>query len=187
MNLAETQALFWAAIRHPTGVDDFLAEASPIVRRQFSASFVSTKSFSASQRMTVYAESYFWRLSEVLHQQYRVVAWLAGPTRFHNLLTDFVLQHPSTSRDVRRFGSGFARFVQHHRIAEEIEGIEDLVQVERAIVEALDSPNVATLTAETLAQRPIENWPSMRLTAPPLRAPARDAPQLPGSLRDPTP
>ncbi|MEM6990814.1 MAG: DNA-binding domain-containing protein [Myxococcota bacterium] len=166
-SLAELQALFWDAIQHPTGIDDFLAEASPEVRQRFDETFVDTPHFSARQRMTVYAESYFWRLSEVLHQQYRVVAWLCGPARMHNLVTDFIWKNPSRSRDVRRFGRGFAAFVQTHAIAGQIEGIEALAQVERTIVDTLDAPNCAVVGPDALAAQPLPRWPSMRFVVPP--------------------
>ena len=167
MKLAELQALFWEAIRHPTGIDDFLRDADVPTRERFEAAFVDTPGFSRRQRMTVYAESYFWRLSEVLGQQYRVTAWLAGPQRFHDLVTDFVWERPSTTRDVRRFGTGFAEYLAGHPLAEEIEGIEEFARVERSIVDALDHPDVAAVDAAALQARPIETWPTMRLVAAP--------------------
>ena len=167
MRLPELQALFWAAIRHPRGVEAFLADADAGTGEAFAAAFVQTPKFSRVQRIGVYAESYFWRLAEVLGQQYRVVAWLAGPVRFHNLVTDFVWAHPSTSRDVRRVGAGFVAYVAAHPIAREIAGIEELAAVERAIVEALDATDVAPLGSEALAARPIAQWPALRLHAAP--------------------
>lgn len=167
MSLADLQALFWDAIRHPTGIDDFLREADDGTRQRFEAAFVDTPEFSRRQRMTVYAESYFWRLAEVLGQQYRVTAWLAGPQRFHDLVTDFVWERPSTSRDVRRFGTGFATYLHAHPLAQQIEGIEEFARVERSIVDALDRPNMAALDASVLQARPMEQWPTMRLVAAP--------------------
>jgi len=167
MSLAKLQALFWEAIRHPTGVEDFLREADDATRQRFEAAFVDTPGFSRRQRMTVYAESYFWRLAEVLGQQYRVTAWLAGPKRFHDLVTDFVWERPSTSRDVRRFGTSFAQYLAGHPLASEVVGIEDLARVERSIVDALDRPNMDAVDASALAARPMEQWPSMRLVAAP--------------------
>lgn len=190
MKLRQLQALFWDAIRHPTGIDNFLDQAPAARREQFATALVDTPDFSRRARMSVYAESYFWRLSEVLGQQYRVVAWFAGPQRFHNLTTDFVWAHPSTSRDVRRFGRGFADYIAAHPIAAEIVGLEDLARVERAVVDALDSPNIALASAQTLQALPLPQWPSMTMLPPPwvkLVPTRRSYPQLDQGRRDALP
>ena len=152
MELRELQQLFLDAIRYPTGIDDFLAQAEPSVRAAFDAAFVGTAALDRRQRMTIYAESYYWRLAEVLGDQYRVVAWLAGPRRFHNLVTDFVWQRPSHSPDVRRFGRELPELIAEHPIAAELEGIEQLARVERSIVEAIDAEDLPRLEEAALAR-----------------------------------
>ncbi|MCA9650273.1 MAG: putative DNA-binding domain-containing protein [Myxococcales bacterium] len=167
MELRELQQLFLDAIRYPTGIDDFLAQAEPSVRAAFDAAFVGTAALDRRQRMTIYAESYYWRLAEVLGDQYRVVAWLAGPRRFHNLVTDFVWQRPSHSPDVRRFGRELPELIAEHPIAAELEGIEQLARVERSIVEAIDAEDLPRLEEAALAALPLPSWPAMRLQAAP--------------------
>ena len=167
LSLRELQALFWDAVRHPTGVDAFLAETDDAQRSAFDNELMQTPEFSRRQRMTVYAESYFWRLFDVLSEQYRVVAWLSGKTRFHNLVTDFVWEQPSASPNVRRFGAGLAPYIAQHAVADEVTGLAALAAVERCIVDALDAPNVVPLGAETLAEQPAEAWPTLRFTTPP--------------------
>ena len=167
MDLRELQALLLDAIRYPTGIDDFLAQADPAVRAAFDAELTQTPDLDRRRRMTIYAESYYWRLADVLGEQYRVVAWLSGPTRFHNLVTDYVWQRPSGSPDVRRFGRDLPDFIAGHPIAAELEGLDDLARVERAIVEAIDAEDRALLDEPALASRPLERWPVMRLVAAP--------------------
>lgn len=165
MSLADLQSLFLAAIRYPTGVSDFLAQASPEIRAQFERAFVSSPGFDATARLGVYAESYFWRLADVLGDQYRVVAWLCGRRRFHNLVTDYVWQRPSQSPDLRRYGRDLPDFIAAHAIAAEIAGIEQLARVERSIVAAIDMPDEPTIGPDTLAAIEVERWPAMRLRA----------------------
>lgn len=167
MELGKLQALLLDAIRYPTGVDDFLAQAPASVREAFDAELVQTPALSRRQRMTIYAESHFWRLADVLGDQYRVVAWLAGPRRFHNLITDFVWERPSRSPDVRRFGRTLPDFIAQHPIEQEISGIAGLARVERSIVEAIDVEDVPPLPESALAELPLPAWPSMRLRAAP--------------------
>lgn len=162
--LRDEQALFWRAIAWPTGVDDFLAHADPATREAFAATVRGDEALSATQRMTVYAESYFWRLEEVLRDQYRVVAWLLGPVRFHNLATDFVWQRPSGSPDVRRFGEALPDFLASHPLEAALGGLAELAQVERAIVRAIDVPDQPVVSRAALHAVEAERWPGLRLT-----------------------
>ncbi len=161
--LADEQALFWRVITWPTGVQDFLAQADEDTRRAFEATFEGTDAMDAVARMNVYAESYFWRLSDVLLEQYRALAWLLGPTRFHNLVTDFVLHRPSPSPDVRRFGARLPDYLAEHALEDEHGGLASLARVERAIVQAIDVPDEPRIDRQALAAVPLSDWPTMRL------------------------
>lgn len=161
--LRREQWLWWHAITWPTGVDDFLAQADAATREAFAATFVGDAALDARRRMTVYAESYFWRLSEVLHDQYRVLAWLLGAHRFHDFVTDFVWQVPSRSPDVRRFGSGLPDFLAAHPLEAAHGGLVEVARVERAIVEAIDVPDEPVVDRARLGAVPIERWPGLRL------------------------
>lgn len=162
--LRREQALWWRAITWPTGIDDFLAEADPATREAFTATFVGDAALDARRRMTVYAEAYFWRLAEVLRDQYRVLAWLVGGPRFHDLATDFVWQRPSRSPDVRRFGAGLPELVAEHPLEAAHGGLGELARVERAIVEAIDVPDEPVVGRAALQAVPIERWPGLRLS-----------------------
>lgn len=162
--LADEHALFWRVITWPTGVDDFLAQADEATRRAFAATFVGNDAMGAAARMNVYAESYFWRLSDVLGEQYRVLAWLLGPTRFHNLVTDFVLHRPSRSPDVRRFGAGLPDYLAEHPLESTLGGLADLARVEQAIVRAIDMPDQPRVGRAELSAVEVSRWPGLRLT-----------------------
>lgn len=161
--LGREQALWWRAITWPTGIDDFLAQADEATREAFVATFVGNEALDARRRMTVYAESYFWRLAEVLREQYRVVAWLLGPARFHDFVTDFVWQRPSQSPDVRRFGAGLPDFLAQHALEATHGGLADLARVERSIVSAIDVADEPVVSREPLQALAVERWPALRL------------------------
>lgn len=162
--LHREQALWWRAITWPTGIDDFLARADDATREAFAATFVGDEALDARRRMTVYAESYFWRLAEVLREQYRVLAWLLGAVRFHDFVTDFVWQRPSRSPDVRRYGAGLPDFLATHPLEATHGGLAELARVERAIVEAIDVPDAPVVGRAELAAVPMERWPALSLT-----------------------
>ena len=165
MKLAEIQQLFWRAISWPTGIDDFLDKADDATRQAFAATFAETESFSRPDRLRVYAEAYFWRLFEVTADQFDITAWLAGPRRFHNFVTDYVLARPSRGPDVRQFAAGVPEALAAHDLARHRPGIEDIAAVQWAILQAVTAPDEPRLTAEALAQRPQAAWPTMRLQA----------------------
>lgn len=161
--LRREQALWWRAITWPTGIDDFLEKADAATQQAFAATFVGDEALDARRRMSVYAESYFWRLAEVLREQYRVLAWLLGAARFHDFVTDLVWQRPSRSPDVRRFGAGLPDFLAEHPLEAAHGGLAELAGVERAIVAAIDVPDEPVVGAAALRAVPVEAWPSLRL------------------------
>lgn len=161
--LRDEQALLWRAISWPTGVDDFLAHADEATRRAFAATVVGDEVLSATRRLTIYAESYFWRLADVLGEQYRGLAWLLGPARFHDFVTDFVWQRPSPSPDVRRFGAALPDFLEGHPLQAAHGGLAELARVERAIVRAIDVPDEPVVTRADLQAIEVSRWPGLRL------------------------
>lgn len=188
--LAREQGLWWRAITWPTGIDDFLAQADEGTREAFAVMFVGDEALDARRRMTVYAESYFWRLADVLREQYRVLAWLLGPARFHDFATDFVWQRPSQSPDVRRLGAGVPEFLAQHPLEAAHGGLAELASVERAIVAAIDVPDEPVVGRERLQALPVERWPALRLhvaTHVRLLATRRSYPRAFAAWREETP
>lgn len=162
MNLRQTQELFWRAISWPTGIDDFLAKADEDTRRAFVETFARTDAFGRNERVQVYADAYFWRLFEVMVEQYEVTAWLMGSRHFHNFITDYVLANPSQNPDIRKFGDRLPQFLSDHAEAQRIEGIEDVAAVELAIMGSIDAPNDDALPPTQLGEVPVQRWPGLR-------------------------
>lgn len=162
MNLRETQALLWRAISWPTGVEDFLVNADVDTRRAFAEAFAETPAFSRLARVQVYAEAYFWRLYEVVVDQYPVTAWLAGTAPFHDLVTDFVLAHPSRTPDIRRFADGLSVLLRTHPLEQKHPGLADVAAVDWAISDAVDLADEDRLTAGVLQSIPPQAWPIAR-------------------------
>ena len=165
MSLRAMQELFWRAIAWPTGIEDFLAHADDSTRRAFADTFAGSEGFDRVARMSVYANAYFWRLHEVVLDQLELTAWLAGGPRFHDFVTDYVLQHPSRDPDVGRFAAGIPQALREHALARAVPGIADIAAVEWAIVAALDGPDDDVLPPDALAAIPAARWPSQRLHA----------------------
>ncbi|MDH4017834.1 MAG: DNA-binding domain-containing protein, partial [Actinomycetota bacterium] len=110
---------------------------------------------SAPARLDVYAQGYFARLHEVLEGDYPTVAWLCGEAAFNDLVTAFLVAHPSCSPTLRDLGGPFASFLTEHAVAafarERWPGLADVARLEWAFADAFDAPAVPVLTRADLA------------------------------------
>jgi hypothetical protein len=162
MSLADDQALMWRAIRWPTGVADFLAQADEATRTWFARAFTETDAFDRVARVGVYAEAYYWRLHGVLADHFGLVAWLLGPSRFRNVVTDYVLACPSIDPDIRRYGARFPGFLATHALSA---GVADVAAIEWSMVQALDAPDERVLTVDDLRPVPLDAFGAIGLRA----------------------
>ncbi len=161
--LTASQVLLWRAIRWPTGVADFLAQADDDTRAEFARTFAQTPAFDRAARVSVYAEAYFWRLHGVLVDHFPLLAALLGRPRFHNLVTDYVLACPPVDPDIRTYGARLAAFVAAHAVAETITDVAEVAALDWAMVQALDRPQTEPLGMADLAAVELSSWPELRL------------------------
>ena len=95
-SLRELQALFWRAIAETPGTlaprPALLAVAEP------------SAALDAPARLSVYADAYFWRLRDVLAENFPQVAAALGAERFHELARAYLKGHPSEDASVRHVG-----------------------------------------------------------------------------------
>ncbi|MEY2931242.1 MAG: hypothetical protein RL033_1991, partial [Pseudomonadota bacterium] len=168
--LAELQALFLDALRHPTGIAHWLEQGGAERRQQFAQTFAGTAAFGAAQRLDVYASSYFYRLLGALRELFPRVAFLCGDAHFHNLVTDYVLSCPSRDPDLRRLGERLPEFLRSHALGERWPLLLEWAELEQALNVALDAPDGELLTEEALLATPLEQWPELRFKfSPPTR------------------
>jgi hypothetical protein len=159
--LAETQRLFWQLISAPEGVRAALATPGTEgarLRAAVEATIAGDSRLSAAERLDIYAEMYFYRLRDCLAEDFRAVHAVIGPTRFHNLVTDYLLVHPSTHPSLRFAGRHLPRLLDSHPLAAEWPFLADLARFEWAIVDAFDAADAAPLTAQDLESVPAPAW-----------------------------
>jgi uncharacterized protein (UPF0276 family) len=159
-SLAATQALFWRLITSPRGVADHVAvHGDDEVER----TFLDTPAFDRVARLEVYADAYFWRLLGVAREMFPLTAWLLGRERFHDLVTDYLLVHPSTEPDIGRVGDALPSFVAGHRYA--VDGLAEIAAIELADAVALHGADDRPATRAELGAIPAEAWPALHLRA----------------------
>jgi hypothetical protein len=166
-DLHDTQQLFWAAIRWPTGVRNFLAQADEETRTRFEATFEGNEALDAVERMEVYANAYFWRLFGVLEKHFATVAWLAGPEAFNDLVTDYVLERPSKDPDLSKLGAPFPAYLAEHPLGREQPALVSVARVERARIALLDAADHPVAGVDDLRALPPASWPALRFRISP--------------------
>ncbi len=158
MRLPALQRYFGALITAPTGAEEGLAalrERDPGVPG-FEAVFRETGELSAARRINIYADMYFFRLLEALRLEYPALRRWLGEERFHNLVTDFLLVHPSRSNDIDRAGDPLPELLAARPLAG-FAGADDLAALERARNHAFVAADAGELlTLEQVRARPPE-------------------------------
>lgn len=160
MTLAETQALFHAAI---TG-------AEPVERRRLESCFVGTPELPAGERVAIYADMYLWRLIDGLRQTFPNLGRYLGDERFAALGEAYLRRHPSEHHDIAQVGRHLASFLREHP-AEERPDLADLAELEWARQEVFFAPSaeplvpgaLAALRPEELARVGLALTPALRL------------------------
>lgn len=164
--LRETQELFWKLITAPEGAEKGLATLD-LGPKDLEEVVRSTERMSALDRMDVYANMYFFRILDVVRDDYPRLAHAVGEERFHNLITDYLLAHPSTHPSLRFIGQHLAEFLKTHELNEQHRWASDLAKLEWARVDVFDAPDHEILTTEELAGIAPEQWADLALELSP--------------------
>jgi hypothetical protein len=165
--LWRTQQLFFRAITWPRGVSDFLRSQDSATRAEFDATFASSAAFPRAARVEVYANAYFYRLLGVLREQFPRLAFLAGDTDFHDFVTDYVLQLPSSEPDLRHLGARLPDFLGAHALGQHAPLLVDVARLELGLERAIDAPAPSAVTVAAVRAVEPERWPGLRLRLTP--------------------
>jgi hypothetical protein len=156
--LRELQRLFWRSISAGReGAAPALLDVSE-----------PSATLGSAERLRVYADAYFWRLHDVLAEDFPRVAAILGPERFEELAREYPRSHPSTHPSVRHLGRGFAAAIAQR--ADLPPYLGDLARLEWARREVFDAPDCEPLTADALRVMGCADWPQLRFTPIPALA-----------------
>ncbi len=149
MNLAETQRLFWSALRRETEGD------------AVELCFTGSTELPAAERVEIYANMYVWRLVDALRADFPKVAALLGDEDFFQAMAAYIDQDPSESPDIGDMGRRLPEFLRKNDGGRP--GLGDLAALEWARARVfLDAPATA-IPATVLASVPPDRVPSVRL------------------------
>jgi len=168
--LAETQRLLWQLITAPEGVAAALAadgDRGGSVRAHLLRTVRSDQGLDAAQRLDIYANMYFFRILDVLKEDYPATRALLGDVAFHNLITDYLVRHPPAHFSIREAGRQLPELLAGHPAQTHHPCVADLARYERDLHDAFDAPDAAALRAAALAAIPQQDWPQLRFALHP--------------------
>jgi hypothetical protein len=148
-SLRDTQELFWRLITAPEGVADGLRRID-MKPEELARVLVGDERLDAIARLDIYANMYFFRLHDILREDYSAVVAVVGDAAFHNLVTDYLLACPSTHPSVRNVGARLPAFLRTHALLAERPWLGELAALERARLEAFDAADADSLTLAAL-------------------------------------
>lgn len=163
--LADTQQLLKRLISAPEGVAKALADAADrgAVGDALARTVRAHGRLGAVERLDIYANMYFFRLHDVLRDDYPALAAMLGADGFHNLITDYLLAHPPRHYSLRHAGERLAEFVAGHAASEAHPYLAELARLEAALLDAFDAADATPVPASALQRVPAAAWPEMRL------------------------
>jgi hypothetical protein len=159
MSLRELQEGFWQAIAATPGE----LRASPALLRVITPD----ARLAAKERLAIYADMYWHRISDVLAEDFARTADVVGADAFTALARAYLAARPSREPSIARVGEAFADFLATHPPEHAPPYAAALARLEWARIAAFDAPDAEPLTLPQLADLPPAEWPELALGAAP--------------------
>jgi hypothetical protein len=167
--LTRTQRRLWRLIAAPEGVRTALAEEQG--NEPLALLVRGDERLCAEDRLDVYANAYFYRILDVLRDDFPTLAASLGESAFHDLATSYLAIHPSEHPSLRWIGRRLSGFLRHGSAAGGVRRswpwAADLAALEWAMSEAFDAANAPGAQAEPLARLAPQEWGSLQLALRP--------------------
>jgi hypothetical protein len=169
--LAETQRLLWRLISAPEGVAAALAldreRGGGELASALARTVCGSGALGATERLDIYANMYFFRILDVLRDDFPGLTAVLGNTAFHNLVTDYLLACPPIHFSIRHVGDRLPAFIGTHAAQAARPFLEDLARFEAALTDAFDAADSATGSPADLAAVPAADWAAIRFRVHP--------------------
>ncbi len=167
--LKTTQELFWDLITAPEGVRAAIdgAAGRGVDEGSLDALFAGDERLPALERLDIYANMYFYRLLDCLAEDFPKTLAAVGPAHFHNLVTDYLLRHPSRHPSLRYLGQRLPEFIAAHPLLGDFPYLADLARLEWMRADVFDAPDAAPLSRDALTRLPQERAGDARFSLVP--------------------
>jgi hypothetical protein len=167
--LAEVQRRFYELVTAPEGVARGL-EVAGLAPTALAAIVRGDTRLSSVERLDIYADMYFYRIRDVLRDDYPKVLASVGDEPFHNLVTDYLIACPPRHFSLRNAGDRLPAFLLRHPLNEARPWLGNLAALERQRLEVFDAADATPLTLERLRAVSPEDFGALRLRLLPAHA-----------------
>lgn len=165
--LKSLQNLLLRLIAAPEGVADGLARETALGPGGLDDIIVGDERLSAEDRVGIYADMYFYRILDVLKEDFPVTLALISLDNFHNLVTGYLIDYPSRHYSIGEAGRSLADFLRDHPLFREYPFLADLARLERALTDAFHAEDAEPANAETMKTVAPERWAGLRFATHP--------------------
>jgi len=148
-SLGALQELLYGLMTAPTGVNEGLV-ARGLPLDALDALIAGDVRLGPAARLDIYANMYFFRIRDILREEYPRLAAALGPEAFHDLITDYILIEPPAHPSLRAAGARLPAFLRAHARNVGRPWLSELAALERMHRELFDGPDAEPLTLETL-------------------------------------
>ena len=150
-SLSELQHLFWESIAERPSRDSI---APALLRIVGGADDVDRRI-----RIGIYSDAYYFRLRDVLREDFPRLAALFGVEQFAEVVAGYLEAYPSEQPSVRHFGRALAPFLRKRK--DTAACLAELAELEWARVEVFDALDANCATIADLASFPPQVWPRL--------------------------
>jgi hypothetical protein len=166
--LAELQGLLYRLITAPTGVDEAVSHERALHVRGLEAVIAGDKRLSARDRLSIYANSYFYRLLGIFKEDFAYTYAVLGEVNFHNLIIGYLIKYPPSEPSVLYAGRHLPHYLETtsgraQAPAEHASFLADLARLERACTEVFHGADAEALEQTSLRGLAPESWPALRI------------------------
>lgn len=168
VGLRRIQEILYRLIVAPDGVAKGLAQQEVTMPAGGLAALIAGDDrMTAAERVEIYANGYFFRLLDVLKEDYPATLAVVGADAFHNLATGYLIEYPPTAPSIYHAGSKFADYLGTHPLRARWPYVADLARLERATLESFHAADAPALDAGALRAMAPARWPTLALRAHP--------------------
>ena len=162
-DLKWVESLLYRLITAPAGVSEGLAQEQSLGKGGLAQVVVGDDRLSAEERVDIYANMYFYRILDVLKEDFPATLAVLDADRFHNLVTGYLIEYPPAHFSISYAGEHLADFLRQHPLREEFPFLPDLARLERSLIEVFHAADARPLDAEQMRAIAPADWPGLNL------------------------
>ena len=166
-DLRRLQEIIYRLVVAPGGVTEGLAQESCLPADGLASLVLGDDRMNPIEHVEVYANGYFYRLLEVLGQDFPATSAIVGVDNFHNLVTGYIIEYPPSAPSIDHAGINFGAYLGTHPLLEHWPFLADLARLERATLDSFGAADAPALDADALRALAPAAWPVLALRAHP--------------------